>query len=494
MIKKYLCQLLKVSVIIASSYNITGCNGDGSTPPSTYQQWTWETGNPSLTNQDGIYGTLNSALITNTPGSRYGAVSWVDNSGNLWLFGGYGYNDEILTYLNDLWKYNTSTGSWTWVGGSNSNRSPFGVGGVSAIQNVASKDNMPGSRYGAVSWVDKNGNLWLFGGIGNPVGLNQPGNPGAYLNELWEYKIADSTWTLVGTTIPNTNLKGVYGTQGVALATNTPGSRSAAISWIDNNNLWLFGGYGYDSNGTQGYLNDLWEYNIASSMWTWVSGSNLTVPDDPGRQGGIAGTYGTLGSYNVNNIPGSRINSISWIDSNNNLWLFGGYGYDSTSTLYYLNDLWEYSQGLGWRWMGGSNINGQLGTYGQLDTPSTSNIPGARSDAISWIDSNNNLWLFGGYGLGSVTAASGGGLNDLWEYSIANSTWTWVSGSNVTGASSVPGTQGVASATNVPGIRSNAISWVDNGGNLWLFGGQTILVPSGTAPILNDLWKFSLQQ
>ncbi len=33
----------------------------------------------------------------------------------------------------------------------------------------------------------------------------------------------------------------------------------------------------------------------------------------------------------------------SWIDSSGNLWLFGGYGYDSTGTVGKLNDLWQYS-------------------------------------------------------------------------------------------------------------------------------------------------------
>ena len=34
-------------------------------------------------------------------------MSWIDASGNLWLFGGDGY-DSVGTqdeYLNDLWKY-----------------------------------------------------------------------------------------------------------------------------------------------------------------------------------------------------------------------------------------------------------------------------------------------------------------------------------------------------------------------------------------------------
>ena len=55
------------------------------------------------------------------------------------------------------------------------------------------------------------------------------------------------------------------------------------------------------------------------NSWTWISGSNSD------NQNGI---YGTKGIASSSNIPGARLGSISWIDSNNNLWLFGGEGYD----------------------------------------------------------------------------------------------------------------------------------------------------------------------
>ena len=54
---------------------------------------------------------------------------------------------------------------------------------------------------------------------------------------------------------------GSYGTQGTTSASNVPGARAFAISWIDSRgNLWLFGGNGLDSAGTQGDLNDLWRF------------------------------------------------------------------------------------------------------------------------------------------------------------------------------------------------------------------------------------------
>ena len=62
------------------------------------------------------------------PGSRLcrqrprGAIvsgGWTDSRGNLWLFGGEGYDSiGARGYLNDLWEFNPSTNEWTWVSGS----------------------------------------------------------------------------------------------------------------------------------------------------------------------------------------------------------------------------------------------------------------------------------------------------------------------------------------------------------------------------------------
>ena len=49
--------------------------------------------------QPGVYGTQGVPSAANVPGGRYGSVSWIDSSGNLWLFGGAGRNGP----LNDLW-------------------------------------------------------------------------------------------------------------------------------------------------------------------------------------------------------------------------------------------------------------------------------------------------------------------------------------------------------------------------------------------------------
>ena len=219
------------------------------------------------------------------------------------------------------------------------------------------------------------------------------------------------------------NATGVYGTLGIASASNVPGARFSAVSWADSSgNLWLFGGGSYDSNGAGYLLNDLWEFNTAAKTWTWVSGSST---------GNAGGVYGTQGVASASNMPGARNGAVSWTDSSGNFWLFGGIGYDSTGATGDLNDLWEFNPAAKtWTWVSGASTVNVVGVYGTQGVASSTNIPGARNGAVSWVDSSGNLWLFGGYNnCGSNNACDD--FNDLWEFNPAAKTWTWVSGAVV---------------------------------------------------------------
>jgi N-acetylneuraminic acid mutarotase len=72
--------------------------------PST-GRWTWVSGS-NLSDALGAYGTLGTASVTNTPGARHIAGAWIDSSGNLWLFGGFGVTGSgAVGSLNDLWRF-----------------------------------------------------------------------------------------------------------------------------------------------------------------------------------------------------------------------------------------------------------------------------------------------------------------------------------------------------------------------------------------------------
>jgi hypothetical protein len=241
--------------------------------------------------------------------------------------------------------------------------------------------------------------------------------------------------------------------------------------------VWLFGGFGWDSAGTNGYLNDLWKYS--NGEWTWMGGF------DTGNQKGI---YGTQGTPSTGYIPGGRGNYWLWVDASGTVWLFGGYGYDSNGTLGNLNDLWKFNDSNGqWTWITGSNVANQIGTYGVKGEPSGAVNPGARNNAVGWVDSSGNLWLFGGLGYDSTGTV--GRLNDLWKFS--NSDWEWVSGSNLANQAGTYGTMGTPNPGNVPGGREGPpMVSIDAQGNFWLFGGGKGYDSAGTLGDLSDIWKY----
>jgi len=347
--------------------------------------WTWVSGDISV-NQIGAYGTKGVAAATNKPGSRCESISWTDSRGNFWLFGGNGNDSSGTTnggYLNDLWKYDGT--NWTWVSGDNTQ----GQLGVYGTKRVTSATNKPGARIGSISWMDSSGNLWLFGGRGfDGTGIG-------YLNDLWKFDGANWTWVSGDSMVAQ---NGVYGTKKVAAGTNKPGARSGSISWIDSSgNLWLLGGGGFDRAGNWGCLNDLWKYDGVN--WTWVSGDSYVNQ---------IGAYGTKGVAAVTNKPGARFDSISWMDKSDNLWLFGGIGYDNTGKYSSLNDLWKFDR-KDWIWISGDSTVDQSAVNGTKGIAAATNKPGARFGSISWMDSNGNLWLFGGRGQGV--------FNDLWKVS-----------------------------------------------------------------------------
>ena len=226
-------------------------------------QWTWVSGlSIAYPSQPGVYGVLGTPAPGNVPGARYSATGWMDHSGNLWIFGGVGYNtsDNNVAELNDMLRF--SGGEWSWMGGSDNLVDQPGIYGS---EGTPAPGNMPGSRDSAESWTDAHGNLWLFSGEGM---IAAPGLA-AEFNDLWEYSAGE--WSWVGGNNSG-NQSGVYGTQGVPAPNNIAGARMGAVTWVDaKGNLWLFGGLGapaVPSGGlgtqtpelTSGYLNDLWVY------------------------------------------------------------------------------------------------------------------------------------------------------------------------------------------------------------------------------------------
>lgn len=364
-------------------------------------EWTWVSGSSSV-NQRGSYGARGVAAPTNIPGGRTGSLAWFDANGALWVFGGRGVDASGGTgYLNDLWKLSPTTLEWTWVSGDDAASQP----GTYGTQGTASPSNLPGGRYGAVSWLDASGRIWIFGGWGL-----DSGGMASDLNDLWSFDPTTGEWTWVsGNDL--VDQPGVYGTKGTPATDNLPGARDTSVCWLDAAGmLWLFGGGGRDSSGYLGLLNDLWRYNPVTLQWTWISGSNLV------NQIGVFGTQGTASS---SNIPGGNCGGRSWLDSSGRFWLFGGRGYDAVGTVGALNDLWRFDPTtLEWTWVFGNKTADQPGNFGAKGKRFLTNVPGGREYTASFQDSSGRLWIFGGKGYDSIGSMNY--LNDLWEYKRQN--------------------------------------------------------------------------
>ncbi len=127
-------------------------------------------------------------------------------------------------------------------------------------------------------------------------------------------------------------------------------------------------------------------FNYAFSQtpgeWVWIHGSNTA---------NSAGTYGIQGVSGPANTPPSAYTSCGWTDLSGNFWLFGGW---RSNDVY--GDLWKYDPLINeWTWMKGSGMPNDTGNFGVQGVSAPSNYPPARNGAVSWTDSQGNLWLVG---------------------------------------------------------------------------------------------------
>ena len=420
-----------------NAYVFGGDNGDYLNDLWMFNGTSWS----PVTNTNGGLGT---------PSLRSAAVSWTDNAGNAYVFGGYNGS----SFLNDLWKFNGTIWSPVTNAGTppdrrikavlwkDSSGNVYVFGGYSGTSflndlwmfngtswsEVTNAGTPPSARDGAVAWKDNAGNAYVFGG-----------DNGNYLNDLWKFTTNNTTWTQL------TNV------------TNAPSVRRGAVAWKDNaGNAYVFGGY----NGT--YLHDLWRFN-GKNIWSPVTNAGtppsvrfgaVSWTDNAGNAyvfGGSNSTYflNDLWKFNgtiwfpVTNTdgglgtPSARFGAVSWTDNAGNAYVFGGY-----NGISYLNDLWKFNG----TWSPVNNTDRGLGT------------PSVRSQAVAWTDNAGNAYVFGGF--------NGISLNDLWKFN--GTSWSQVT-----------------NAGTPPSIRSQAVSWTDNAGNAYVFGGYNDI------SYLNDLWRFN---
>ena len=262
--------------------------------------------------------------------------------------------------LNDLWKYETSLKRWFWQ-----------------------PETPLQGRSGSSQW-SSNGIFWLYGGRND-----SKNNHG--LEDFWSYNPDTREWK-EHTISPN------------------PGIRYGSYFWQDdsNNFLYLFGG----KSDTNTILEDAWRFNTKDETWESVelSGEEFSLKDD-----GVAVKISDyvyffegkeflrldLSSLTVKTVsssgdyPEKREDFVMW-PHGNKIHLFGG----RVNSQFY-NDFWTFDTDEE-VWFKNSENSG--------------NLPEARWGSAFWAN-DGDLFMFGG-----KTEDSSSPTNDLWLYSVKNST------------------------------------------------------------------------
>lgn len=387
-------------------------------------EWTWMNG--STTSGVPVYGTQGVPSSANSPGNCYEGKTWVDQQGNFWLYGGLDLGSFLQT--NDMWRFNPTTNQWTWMNGS-------GVPGFITpnfgVQGVPAASNNPGECYlgSACTWIDQTGNLWML--ITDFMFSSNC--------STWRYDIATNMWTWV-----HGNFPADYGTLGVPAATNNPAIfGETPVYWKDTEgDFWFFDGY----NGGV-----MWEYDIATNMWTWMNGT----------PGGTA-VIGPQGVFNTTNQPGSSWTYTNWTHQDGTFYMFGQSDFMNGQER---SIMWKFDPAINqWAWVAGSSTSGGPSTFSGECNFAPGNLPlSSMENTAEWEDECGKFWAYNeteGY---------------LWCFDPAINQFALVEG-DLTPSNAVYGTMGVSNATTHPGQSFGSPSWKDQNGYLWKLGSTDNLV------------------
>jgi N-acetylneuraminic acid mutarotase len=484
-------------------------------------EWIHKTG-PTIINDPGAY----NGNTNDYPAARKAPSFW-DNDGTLYIMGGTIFDGTIDQAMNDFWRFDYNTNSFTLISGSNTYGVPpiFGQLGVpdfntspgsitsgncysvgNSLYYFAGTDVTGNDNYNALWKYNTESNIWIwikgsntccitgeYGTLGiehpnnNPAPNNEGGpslswvyNNKLYINDmganyihLCAFNLATQNWATVKILERNT----LYGN--IGLNNNNiqkPGARAGASGWEYNGKMYLWGGKGNSAvnSGGEAFLNDLWQYDPAIKEWVWLSGSHL---DNAERN------YGIVNVPAATNNPGARDDAHT-CKIGDKIYLFGG---TNNSLGNNLSDLWEYNHTTNlWTWIKGVTDYNASGVYGTVGVANTSNMPGARIGA-SFVSLNNKLYLFGGLGIDSFGVL--GYLNDLWVFDPTTNNWTWLKGDKAGYQGGNFGTINVANSSNKPNSSTSHISWAANN-KLYIFGGYNYN-PINELALGNTLWEYN---
>jgi hypothetical protein len=166
--------------------------------------------------------------------------------------------------------------------------------------------------------------------------------------------------------------------------------------------FWLISGY-----DDVYWKNAVWNYDPETDLYRWAAGK----VDEPSNNFLARGDFG-IPSPDV--FPGGAVSwSATTIDHNDNIWIYGA-DYSPQYEFWRLN-----TTSLEFTYFGMNN-NVRAAVGGDKGVPSTTTYPGHVEAGALFVDSQNNLWLFGGF-YNNTT-------NTVWHFNTTSYMWTWVWG------------------------------------------------------------------
>ena len=155
---------------------------------------------------------------------KYNFTSIKDDKDNIYIFGGTKLNNNILTFYNDLWKYDIKNKSWTLINPKNNIKPP-------------ARSESVGIFY--------NNKLYIFGGkIEDRTTFSN-----SLYDDIWEFDITKTEWKNLTNEIKKNITDSIF-----------PASRFNSIASLVNNNVFIISGE-TDIN-SKNNSKEMWVYNI----------------------------------------------------------------------------------------------------------------------------------------------------------------------------------------------------------------------------------------
>lgn len=211
--------------------------------------------------EDGVSELLDFDEL-NFPSSRVGYASWISKEGNIYLYSGTKREDDTFPKRNtDLWVYDISINQWAWLSGN-----------ISGETNE--NEHFPKGRTRFNHWIDKDDNLWIFGGF---IETNTALLAHYHQTDMWKYDIKSNVWEQISMG-PGVNNMGYYGDKDEFSIFNTPGGRARYANLVDKNNkFWMINGNALkkqdlDFATDRMVLDDIWMFDPIIKHWVWIDG------------------------------------------------------------------------------------------------------------------------------------------------------------------------------------------------------------------------------